>query len=84
MTLFEALEHALTCPLAVDAYRVMRGKPEQLTACTGCREMLIAYRDLEPCECPHPKSLHGPKCFYVGLCGCTEFKSQSNATKVPS
>lgn len=82
MTLFEALEHAMICPLAVDCSRVMRDEPEKLTACIGCRDMLIAYRDLAPCACPHPKSMHRPKCFYVGLCGCEEFRP-ARATAVP-
>lgn len=47
MTLKAALEHALICPLAQDAFRTMRDEPEKLTACERCRSMLLVWRDGE-------------------------------------
>jgi len=40
----EALTHALTCPLAQDCFRIMRDEPEKITACDGCRRMLLVWK----------------------------------------
>lgn len=42
--LSESLSHALTCPLAQDCFRIMRDEPEKITACDGCRRMLLVWR----------------------------------------
>lgn len=40
----EALEHALNCPLAQDCFRIMKDEPEKITACEGCKRMLLVLR----------------------------------------
>jgi hypothetical protein len=45
MTLLEALEHALTCPLAQSCRVIGGNDPESINACLECRDMLILLRD---------------------------------------
>lgn len=40
----EALEHALVCPLAQKCFRIMWDEPEKITACEGCKRMLLVCK----------------------------------------
>lgn len=42
--LLNALEHSLICSLAQDCFRIMKDEPDKITACEGCRLMLMVWR----------------------------------------